>query len=46
VPEADAGDNLGLVGFLHNGTSGLVAGGLLFFALGIVLARVGQRKLK
>jgi putative OPT family oligopeptide transporter len=45
VPEADAGDNLGLVGFLHNGTSGLVAGGLLFFALGIVLARVGQRKL-
>ncbi len=45
VPEADAADNLGLVGFLHNGTSGLVAGGLLFFALGIVLARVGQRKL-
>ena len=45
VPEADAGDNLGLVGFLHNGTSGLVAGGLLFFALSIVLARVGQRKL-
>jgi putative OPT family oligopeptide transporter len=45
VPEADAGDNLGLVGFLHNGTSGLVAGGLLFLALGIVLARVGQRKL-
>ncbi len=45
VPEADAGDNLGLVGFLHNGTSGLVAGGLLFFALGLVLARVGQRKL-
>jgi putative OPT family oligopeptide transporter len=45
VPEADAGDNPGLVGFLHNGTSGLVAGGLLFFALGIVLARVGQRKL-
>ena len=45
VPEADAGNNPGLVGFLHNGTSGLIAGGVLFFALGIVLARIGQRKL-
>ena len=30
---------------LHDGTGGLIAGGLLFFALGDVLARVGQRKL-
>jgi putative OPT family oligopeptide transporter len=45
VPEADAGSNHGLISFLHDGTGGLIAGGLLFFALGIVLARVGQRKL-
>jgi putative OPT family oligopeptide transporter len=45
VPEADAGDNHGLLPFLHDGTGGLIAGGLLFFALGVVLARVGQRKL-
>ena len=29
----------------HDGTGGLIAGGLLFFALGVVLARVGQKKL-
>jgi hypothetical protein len=46
VPEADAGDNPGLIPFLHDGTGGLIAGGLLFFALAMVLARVGQRKLK
>jgi putative OPT family oligopeptide transporter len=46
VGEADAGDNHGLFPFLHDGTGGLVAGGLLFFALGVVLARVGQRRLE
>jgi putative OPT family oligopeptide transporter len=48
VPEADSGANLGLIPFLrflHNGTSGLIAGALLFFALAVVLSRVGQRKL-
>jgi putative OPT family oligopeptide transporter len=51
VPAADDGGNpgllpsLGLPPFLHDGTGGLIAGGLLFFALGTVLARVGQRKL-
>jgi putative OPT family oligopeptide transporter len=45
IRAADAGDNAGLIPFLHDGTGGLVAGGLLFFALGVVLARVGQRKL-
>ena len=45
VPEADAGDNPGLVPFLHDGTGGSWSGGLLLFALGMVLARVGQRKL-
>jgi putative OPT family oligopeptide transporter len=45
VPEADAGDNPGLWAPIHDGTGGLVAGGLLFFALAMVLARVGQKKL-
>ena len=45
VHEADAGDNHGLIPFIHDGTGGLIAGGLLFFALSLVLARVGQRKL-
>ena len=38
--EADAGDNHGLIPFLHDGTGGLIAGGLLFFALG---SRPGAR---
>jgi putative OPT family oligopeptide transporter len=46
VPEADAGDTHGLIPFLHDGTGGLVAGGLLFFALALVLARAGQKKLE
>jgi len=45
VREADAGDNPGLWPLLHDGTGGLIAGGLLFFALGVILSRVGQRKL-
>src|SRR5918994_639984 len=45
VPEADSGDALAPIAFLHDGTGGLIAGGLLFFALGVVLARVGQKKL-
>jgi putative OPT family oligopeptide transporter len=45
VPEADAADNPGLWAPIHDGTGGLVAGGLLFCALAMVLARVGQRKL-
>jgi hypothetical protein len=32
--------------FLHDGTGGLIAGVLVFFALGVVLAKVGQRKLQ
>jgi putative OPT family oligopeptide transporter len=47
VPEADGGDALALFGsWLHDGTGGLVAGGLLFFLLGTVLARVGQKKIQ
>jgi putative OPT family oligopeptide transporter len=45
VLAADDGGNHGLIPFLHDGTGGLVAGGLLFFALGLLLARVGQKKL-
>ena len=47
IPEADGAEALAPLGaFLHDGTGGLVAGGLLFAALGYVLARVGQRKLE
>jgi putative OPT family oligopeptide transporter len=41
----DADGAAGLIPALHDGTAGLIAGGLLFFALGTILARVGQRKL-
>jgi putative OPT family oligopeptide transporter len=46
VPEADGGDALAPIPFLHDGTGGLIAGGLLFFLLGTILARVGQKKLQ
>jgi putative OPT family oligopeptide transporter len=47
-PEADSGAARSLLPFLdlHDGATGLVAGGLLFFALGVVLSRIAQRKLK
>jgi hypothetical protein len=41
----DAEGVTGLVPFLHEGTSGMVAGALLFFALAVVLARVAQKKI-
>jgi putative OPT family oligopeptide transporter len=41
----DAEGAAGLLPSLHDGTGGLVAGGLIFFALGVVLARVGQKKI-
>jgi putative OPT family oligopeptide transporter len=41
-----AGDETtGVVPMIHEGTIGLVAGGLLFAALGVVLARAAQKKL-
>ncbi len=46
IPEADGGDALAPIAFLHDGTGGLVAGGLLFAALGVVLAKVGQKRLQ
>ncbi len=45
VPEADGANPLAPIALLHDGTGGLIAGGLVFFALGTVLARVGQKKL-
>jgi hypothetical protein len=34
----------GPIPFLHEGTSGMIAGALLFFALAVVLARAAQKK--
>ena len=45
VQAADDSANHGLLPFLHDGTGGLVAGGLFFFALAVILSRVGQKKL-
>ena len=45
VRAADDAETLGLIPVLHEGTLGMVAAGLLFFALATILARVGQRKL-
>ena len=41
----DAEGAAGLIPSIHDGTAGLVGGGLLFFVLGVILSRVGQRKL-
>jgi putative OPT family oligopeptide transporter len=41
----DAESAPGLIPSIHDGTAALVAGGLLFFLLGVVLSRMGQRKL-
>jgi putative OPT family oligopeptide transporter len=45
IGAADDSETLGLIPALHNGTLGLVAGGLLFVVLGVVLARAAQKKL-
>jgi putative OPT family oligopeptide transporter len=45
IHAADDTDTLGLIPMLHEGTIGMVAGGLLFAALGFVLARAAQKKL-
>src|SRR4051794_6563694 len=46
VKAADDTGTLGLIGFLHNGTTGTIAGGLLFLALAIVLMRAGRKDLE
>ena len=45
IKAADDGATLGLIPLLHEGTMGMVAGGLLFAALGIILARAARKKL-
>src|ERR1043166_1048311 len=45
IGAADDTETLGIVPFLHEGTIGMVAGGLLFAALGVILARAAQKKL-
>ena len=45
INAADDSDTLGIIPMLHEGTIGMVAGGLLFAALGFVLARAAQKKL-
>ncbi|HSC29939.1 MAG TPA: oligopeptide transporter, OPT family, partial [Vicinamibacterales bacterium] len=42
----DAEAAAGLIPAIHDGTAGLVAGGLLFFVLGVILSRIGRRKLE
>ena len=46
IPRREGAAPLAPIPSIHDGTAGLVAGGLLFFVLGIVLARVGQKKLQ
>ena len=45
VKAADDAATTGLIPFLHEGTTGEIAGIAIFFALGVVLFRAGQRKL-
>jgi putative OPT family oligopeptide transporter len=45
IGAADDAATMGLIPALHNGTTGLVLGALLFVALGIVLARAAQKQL-
>jgi putative OPT family oligopeptide transporter len=46
IGAADDADTPGLIPFLHNGTVGIVAGGLLFLALAVVLTRAGRKRLE
>jgi putative OPT family oligopeptide transporter len=45
IKAADDSGTLGMIPPLHEGTLGMVAGGLLFAALGVILARAAQKKL-
>ncbi|HTM27603.1 MAG TPA: oligopeptide transporter, OPT family [Vicinamibacterales bacterium] len=45
IEAADDTATVGLIPALHEGTLGMVAGGLLFAALGVILARAAQKKL-
>jgi putative OPT family oligopeptide transporter len=45
IRDPDDPATLGLIPILHDGTVGMVAGGLLFAALAVVLARAGRKKI-
>jgi putative OPT family oligopeptide transporter len=45
VAAADDSATTGLVPALHEGTIGIVAAGLLFFGLAMILSRIGQKKI-
>ena len=45
VPEADGAEALAPISFLHDGASGMIAGALLFAALGAILGRAAGKKL-
>ena len=44
--EADGAETVGMIPFLHEGTMGMVAGGLLFAALAVILGRFAMRKVE
>jgi len=46
IGAADDADTPGLIPFLHNGTVGIVGGGLLFLVLAVVLTRAGRKNLE
>jgi putative OPT family oligopeptide transporter len=46
IGAADDAETLGIVPFLHEGTVGMVAGGLLFAALAVIVAKMGARKVE
>ena len=45
IRDPDDAATVGLIPILHDGTVGMVAGGLLFAALAVVLARAGRKKI-
>jgi len=46
LPAADDAATTGLVPFLHEGPVGMLAGGLLFLALAVIVARAGMRNVE
>ena len=43
---ADDAGTIGMIPFIHEGTVGMLAGGVLFAALAVIVARMGMRKLE
>jgi putative OPT family oligopeptide transporter len=46
ISAADDADTHGLIPYLHEGTLGIVLGGLLFAALAVILSRMARRKVE